>query len=191
MKPKILFLFVTLFALSCSVQKYMAIIPPEQIYSIKDGKIHYEEVVPVDNTSADELFFRAKLLVADRYVSSSDVTKLEDKENGLIIVKALFIIAHNQFVNNGRISYTLKLETKDNRYKYTITDLRYKFNIRYEHINRDYDEDLIQWGLPTDGYESKYHNENMVSFSKDVNSRIEKFINLIKKDMSIPHKSDW
>ena len=191
MRIKSIILIASLFAVSCAMQKYMVNIAPEQIYSIKDGRIHYEEVVKIDNTNADELFFRAKLLIADSYVSSPDVTKLEDKENGLIIIKALFLVAHNQFVNNARVSYTLKIETKDNKYKYTITDLRYKFNVRFQHINRDYDEDLLQWGFPENGYDSKSHYDNMVSFNQNVNSNIESLINTIKKEMVISHKSDW
>ena len=173
------------------MQKYMVNLSPDQIYKMKDSKIHYEEVVNTEGIDANELYLRSKLFIANAYVSSSDVTKFEDKENGIIIVKALFPHAHNKFINRGRVTYTLKIEVKDNRYKYTITDLRYKFNIKIEHINRDYDEDLIQWGFPMDGFQSKDHYDSIVKFHNDIHLHFSQLSNSIKEAMAKPRDTDW
>lgn len=188
MKNLILFfLFITT---SCAIQKYAGTINPEDIYSIKNDQIHYEGVVPVDNANANDLFTRGKLFIAENYVSSPDVTKLEDKDSGILLIKALFSIAHNNLVSRGRVSYSLKIETKDNRYKYTITNIRYKFNVTYQYINKDFDEDLIQWGFSSAGYDSKSSYDKLMGFHQSINDYFLNLINTLNTQMQRETKGD-
>lgn len=86
------------------------------------GKYSASAVVEVSATK-DELFNRAKQWIALRYTSANNVIQLSDKENGEIICKGNFAV--NLFMKQGWIKHTLILEFKDNKFRYTFTDLSY------------------------------------------------------------------
>lgn len=86
------------------------------------GQIQFQEVVQVPDTPAPELYSRAQLWMAKTFVSGKDVTQLNDKENGTVLLKG------NTMVHFGmgytRIGFTLLLEIKDGRYRYTLSDFK-------------------------------------------------------------------
>lgn len=91
-----------------------------QLPPMDGGKITYQEVVSVDGASQDELFRRAENWVVDNYISAQDVINQADPENGRIVAKGYYKIT---FVLTGyRVYHALKIEVKEGRYRYTVTD---------------------------------------------------------------------
>lgn len=90
------------------------------------NKITYSEIVYVDSlTNKHELFVRAREWLAKVYRSSTDVIQMEDKENGIIVGKALVEVFFKYLgldAPGGYIHYTISIYTRDGRYKYEITD---------------------------------------------------------------------
>jgi len=88
----------------------------------KTKQILFSEVINVDNANAKELYSRAKLFVADAYKSSKSVTDLNDDEAKIILIKPSMKVRIKDFwVNDDYyVQYQLKIECKDNKYRYTI-----------------------------------------------------------------------
>jgi hypothetical protein len=89
-----------------------------------EGKITYEQVVRVDSaTSQSDLFARSREWFAKTYRSANNVIQLEDKENGKIVGKGVFSVTGKSMgttYDSGIINYTITVQAKDGRYKYTL-----------------------------------------------------------------------
>lgn len=86
--------------------------------SIVDGMVFFSEVVPIEGVTSDKLYNRAKMAVAEIFKSANDVIQLDDKENGVLIVKG-----SNQCGPNTYVHFTLKIYIKDGKYKVDMTNL--------------------------------------------------------------------
>jgi len=90
--------------------------------------ITYKEVVTVVGTPS-ELFNRAIEWVNKQYKNPADATKVRDQASGIIeIVHRIEIskIEKGATLVAGRVDYSMKIELKDGRFRYTITN----FNMR-------------------------------------------------------------
>lgn len=85
-------------------------------------QILFTEVVNVENSSAQELYSRGKLFVADAYKSSKSVTQLNDDQAKIILIKPVISVLYKDFwvQETYYVRYQLKIECKENRYRYTI-----------------------------------------------------------------------
>lgn len=90
------------------------------------GKYMITAVIPVDSLNKENLFAKAKEWIALTYRNANDVVQLSDKDAGKIICKGGF--STNLFLKQGWLMYTLILEFKDNRFRYTYTDFAYYSN---------------------------------------------------------------
>lgn len=110
--------------------------PILQVYSqglpvSETGKVIYTEVV---NSSVDkaQLFIRAKSWIARRFVSANDVIQMEDQDAGIIIGKGVAVLPietsfnGQDFVSEIDCYFLLKLDFKNLKYRYQITDITYK-----------------------------------------------------------------
>ena len=90
--------------------------------------ITYKEVVTTTGKPAD-LYIRAIAWVNKQYKNPADATKVRDPETGLIEITHRFEITKVEkgaTLLAGVVDYTLKLELKDGRYRYTITNFNLK-----------------------------------------------------------------
>ncbi len=90
--------------------------------------ITYKEVVPVQGTKL-ELFNRAVEWINKNYKNPADVTRVRNPETGLIeLIHRIDLSYDDKGVNRsgGIVDYTLRLEMKDGRYRYTITGFNLK-----------------------------------------------------------------
>ncbi|HZK69306.1 MAG TPA: DUF4468 domain-containing protein [Paludibacter sp.] len=89
----------------------------------KTQKIEYTDLVKVDSTlTSDELYTRARSWFATAFKSANNVIQMEDKSTGIIIGKGNFSIREQFGLASGHVSFTIKTQVKDGRYKYWIND---------------------------------------------------------------------
>lgn len=87
----------------------------------------YDEVVYLKDSTiqAGQIHNLAKLFIANQFKSAKDVIQLDDEKNQILIVKGL-ITTYGSFlgskIEHGYVNFTLKLQSKNGRYKYTISD---------------------------------------------------------------------
>jgi len=90
--------------------------------------ITYKEVVTVPGTPA-ELYNRAIEWINKQYKNPADATKVRDQASGIIeIVHRIELKKTEQGAElvAGRVDYSMKLELKDGRFRYTITNFNMK-----------------------------------------------------------------
>jgi len=90
--------------------------------------ITYREVVQQEGTKL-ELFNRAIEWINKEYKNPADVTKVRNPETGLIeLIHRIELTYEEKGVSRsgGIVDYTLKLELKDGRYRYTFTNFNLK-----------------------------------------------------------------
>ena len=94
----------------------------------ENGMISYNGVVQVDSTTADELYLRSKQLFVDVFKSANDVIQMDDKESKIIIGKGFSDMHITVLATSTPIQmwYTLKIQSRDGRYKYDIYDIKFK-----------------------------------------------------------------
>jgi hypothetical protein len=96
--------------------------------------ITYQEVIKVDGLQKD-LFNRAIEWINSKYKNPSDVTKVRNPENGLIEIFHRFdlhrIDEKGNKIDACIVVYTLRLEMKDGRYRYRLSDMSLKQSSRY------------------------------------------------------------
>jgi len=91
--------------------------------------LEFTDVVSVDGTDKKELYKRAILWFAECFKNSNEVIQVKDQEAGEIVGKGNFVYSHNtsiQACREGVINFTIKIYTKDGRYKYIISDFYHK-----------------------------------------------------------------
>jgi Domain of unknown function (DUF4468) with TBP-like fold len=87
---------------------------------VKDGKIYYELIDSAAGVPASSFYAKAKLWFADGISDSSRVIKFEDKENNAIVGKGR--IDFYQGIGIYRVFYTVKIMTKENKYRAQFYD---------------------------------------------------------------------
>jgi hypothetical protein len=96
--------------------------------------IMYREVVNQEGVK-DVLYDRGASWFSSYYKSPSSVLKIQDKVNGKLDGTGRFVITYvdDQGLkrDGGMIMYNIKLELKDNKYRYTLTDFNLKAASRY------------------------------------------------------------
>jgi hypothetical protein len=88
------------------------------------GNVRFQGVVQVEGAKAQELYTLAKLWVAKSFRSAKDVIQLDDPANGVLIAKG----SHEEgygFSTTVWFHYTLTVEVKDGRYRWTLDQLEY------------------------------------------------------------------
>ena len=121
MRTKILFLI--LFAPIVTSGQLIDELPKDE-----NGNLNFNEVIQIDNTKKDELYIRSKQFFVDTFKSANDVIQMDDKEAGVVIGKGYNdIYIKIMGVNNAvQMWYTIKIQSKEGRYKYEIYDIYFK-----------------------------------------------------------------
>lgn len=121
--------------------------PFTDVFPMINNEVTYTEVVQVDGTSNQELYKRSKIWIVDAFKSSKDVIQNDDKDNFILIGKGFFSgFGHNKAVANANYWFTIRIDSKDNRYKYTITDFIYDFDVLAVGSKAHFKENFSQWG---------------------------------------------
>ena len=158
--------------------------PAPQMPVDPDSKlIMYREVVNQEGVK-DILYDRGASWFSSFYKSPSSVLKIQDKVNGKLEGLGRFVISYvdEQGLKKdaGMIQYSIKLELKDNKYRYTLTDFNLKAASRYP---------LEKWLNKNDpGYDPRWD-----SYLYQVDTTIQSLVRNLKEGMKpkVIKKDEW
>lgn len=116
-------LLFTLIAFTSFAQEVKQDLPVDE-----SGKINFTEVIPVEATTKDELYTRARAWFATTFNSANRVLEMDDKESGVLIGKAFqdIYVSSLGIPVQTKLWYNVKVYLKDGRYKYELTELEYQ-----------------------------------------------------------------
>ena len=163
----------------------------ENNFPTKNGQIFYSGVV---NGSGD-LYLNCKKWLVTAFKSSKSVIQTDAKE--LIIVKSFIRKSHVPgIVYNAKNWFTLMIEMKEGRYKYTLNDIRYEFDLRGYNISAHKDVVLDEWmKYPTSTRMSEKKKLKTVNrlneHCKELDSEFLWIIESLKEGMNEVEASNW
>lgn len=94
----------------------------------ENGKLLYTDVIQADSIKMDQLYLNSKQFFVDAFKSAKDVIQLEDKEAGIVIGKGFsdIVIKSLGLGVKEQMWYTIKIQSKDGRFRYDIYDIYFK-----------------------------------------------------------------
>ncbi len=167
----------------------------EDNFSTENGMINYSEAVQVDTSlTSGVLYLNARKWIVDAF-KSSDVIQVDDKELNILIVKSFISKGHNAYVANPKNWFTLKIELRDGRYRYSLYDIRYEFYIDAAGQHFHTDSPFEQWIKPSDAQMSDKKrqkvNDGLNKYCKELNDEFVSIINSLKLSMSKIGDDTW
>ncbi|MBK8845807.1 MAG: DUF4468 domain-containing protein [Bacteroidetes bacterium] len=150
--------------------------------------VTYTNVIEMPDNDKGKVYDKALAWANAFYKNPTDVIRDKDVASGIIICKARFKIMNvpkkrsDITTDAGMVQYTLKIEMKDNRYKYTLTDINWK-QVSYYAIERWMD-------TRAPGYSDSY-----ADYLNQTNQECKKIIadlvsTMVKKDAA-KSTNDW
>ncbi|WPY97634.1 DUF4468 domain-containing protein [Christiangramia sp. OXR-203] len=100
----------------------------DELPTDENGNLYYSEVIQVENADKNELYLRSKQFFAEIFKSANDVIQMDDKDSGIIIGKGFndIYITVIGIATPIQMWYSIKIQSKDDRYKYDIYDIYFK-----------------------------------------------------------------
>lgn len=99
-----------------------ALVPSE---ALATSPITVEEVVQVEGASPTALYTAARTWFATEYTSANDVIQMDDPEAGVVVGRGQFTFSTGKLMTvcyTGPVTYTIKVEVREARYKVEVTD---------------------------------------------------------------------
>jgi hypothetical protein len=138
-----------------------------------------------ENGTKNELYNRGMEWVNSQYKNPQSVTKVRDPENGKIVISHGIRLYDtdeegNQIVSPTQVNYILRLEFKENRYRYSFTDFTMKATSKYN---------LERWLDPKDATYTPKWNYYLLQ----VESSIDEIIKSLKEGMKekVKKEDSW
>ncbi|RPJ58303.1 MAG: DUF4468 domain-containing protein [Dehalococcoidia bacterium] len=161
----------------------------KKYFPVENKKITYTKIVKLDSSYTSELLYKnAKKWIIDQFKSGKDVIQSEDKEQLYIIGKGFF--QHNLchmllFTSECKYWFTVNIEVKDGRYKYTVYDVIYNYRLTINNTSQ-YIREPFEVYL-SNANNSKRTREYYTAIASEFNSIIKN----LENSMIIKEHSDW
>jgi len=112
------FFLITIFGYS----QVIDILPKDEY-----GKVHFSKIISSNELSQEETYNKSKVFFINNFNSGKDVIQLEDKNNSVIIGKGNtpIEIQSGKYKFSGLMSFSIKIESKDNKCKVDIYNIVY------------------------------------------------------------------
>ena len=160
------------------------------VFPTKDGRIYYSEIIKVDSSlTADNLYQNAKSWATLTFRSAKDATQSDDPVSKTIIIKSYVSKGHNAYVTNPKNWFVLKIEMKDGRYKYTLTDVRYEFSVHFGGATTNSNKPLEEWVIPSGNNSPKKQqkiNDALTEYLSTIDAEFKANIADMTKSISAP-----
>lgn len=106
--------------------------PPRMPIDDETKLITYSKVVETPDVNRGDLYDRAFAWLSVYYKNPADVLREKDRDAGTMLIKARFKISNPYDKKNevataaGDVQYSLKLEFKEGKFRYTLTEINWK-----------------------------------------------------------------
>ena len=120
-KAIILLFIFDMYCVSCICQN------PTLPLDTESNKIIYTDVILFDSFSKNDIYFSANEWFVNTFNSAESVIQMNDKEKGIIIGKGYSDVYSKTSLSiiQSKLYYTIKIEIKENKYKFSIYDIYY------------------------------------------------------------------
>ena len=91
----------------------------------EEGIIEYKDIVTVESATADQLYSRGKLFVAQNFKSGKEVTQMNDDAGKQIVGNGTLAVTFRALGSvhpGGFVSYRLTIQCKEGKYRFTIKE---------------------------------------------------------------------
>ena len=96
------------------------------VFPVKEGRITYQKIIPVDSVSNSELIRRGREWAVNIYKAKNDTSQIEDKDQGLLTYKGsvtvLFHEPGRRIAAEWNCGQTITLTCRDNKAAIIISD---------------------------------------------------------------------
>jgi len=168
-------LILLLFPIALAAQSLVA-----DHFPISDEKIIYQEALEAEGT-AEELSERAAAWAVGNGLPASTG-----------VYRHYIKTAHNKAVQDGRLWYTLKIETKDGRYRYTLEVQNYTGRVVVQSSYTDFDNDFASWAEPSDKWPAKKRQRIAAAMEEYLSGIDKQFKDLIVSlNAAMATNDDW
>jgi len=181
---RIAFLLITSLGMIVSIQAQNQALSPKMPIDTDSRKIMYREKVDLEGTPA-YLYDKAVLWFSYYYPNPQSVYNVQDKVNGKIEgtgrLKIYFKDEKSGVrLEGGMIQYLIKLEFKENKYRYTLTDFKLK----------------TASGFPVEKWLNKNdpaYNSNWDSYLYQIDTTMQRLTATLKEKMkpTVIKKDEW
>ncbi|MBK9299108.1 MAG: DUF4468 domain-containing protein [Bacteroidetes bacterium] len=177
---KQLFTVILLFMTLCGYCERKSSLP----YDSTAKKFIIDTVIEAESKTKDALHSLVIEWIALNYKSANDVIQLNDKENGTIIAKGVYVnvIFAPVLALGYEVGHTLTIKIKDNKIKVTID------NLKYEYFDKGHHSYSLESLLITKPVLAK---KQMITFEHNINKRLSATIEEISKYINTTVKNDW
>jgi len=180
MKAKAILVVLLLITTKSISQKF----PIELPVNSETGLIEYQAVIEVENKTKEELFDSMNEWFSYSFKSGKSVIDYSNKELSKVIGKGYLPF---KFFSRGdqSIEFLIKLETKENKVRYTITDCIY---------HQSASPTLGKMSLEKDSWQVENYPKSWAfkkSFYKEFDEKVQTLIKSLNEFLKRKHKDDW
>lgn len=154
------------------------------------NNIVFTEIVLIDSATQSTLYSKSKEWFTMNFKSSNDVIQLDDKEAGKLIGKSWQNIFLPTAVGEvkAKIFYTITIQVKNNKYKYSISNIKFKsYPDQYEPNPKEYfAEDWI-----TEEKIKETRTKARTKYKIETLRVVNELSESLKKHMATNNKNDW
>ncbi len=97
---------------------------PAKPFPRYEGKVLFQDVVPVDKASSPKLYARAKAWIGAAFSKSAMAVQIDDQANGVLVAR----VTHDEYYG-GRLpvgfNFTITIEVRDGRYRWSFDQIEY------------------------------------------------------------------
>ena len=166
----------------------------------ESGDLQIRKTLEFKDFSKSQIFGEAYNNIIKNYKDANSVIQREDKEDGVIIAKGLFLDYVSGIKQSSNWSYAtssmmsayhiLKIECKDGKARITITADKYISNFRFPNMYLEYPiKDAYPFANPQKKFEQKLFNRGFAGLCQTMLMTIESIDQFLKKSMTT--EEDW
>ena len=157
-------------------EKHLGVMP------VKEGKVHYTEVVEMKGCSQSELYCRAKIYFDNAYASAKNVFQYQEAGSGLIAGKS-YLMEDWTFAlvtNHVDINHSISIFCEDNKYTIEMKDFECRYSTNFNTTMTS----EVATVFPIEDMGSKAGNKG-AKFLERVDRKVTAQINDIKREMNV------
>lgn len=172
----------------------------DQYELTESGDLQIRKTLEFKDCSKKQIFGEAYNYIIKNYKDANSVIQREDKEEGVIIAKGLFLdyvtgikqASNWAYATSSEMSayHILKIECKDGKARVTISADKYISNFRFPNMYLEYPiKDAYPFASPKKKFEQKLFNRGFAGLCRSMFMTIDSIEHYIKE--SLTTEDDW